>query len=196
MLSKISFLEEFLNSKLFTEFGKCLIIFGGLFEKTFMYLRLLFVFLYDWHVPLISLKVTSRNETSNRFVLISILKPKFLNTWMILFLSLSVCWSFQFFTTIKPSSLYNPTFWSMSFVRCDNINIPISSHTSSPSCLLIVTSKQDSVFFFQTSVLWNSKDFLLCFIIRMSSLLVIPWKYHGSVQSFYSNWSRTITSGT
>ena len=53
---------------------------------------------------------------------------------MIFFLSLSICWPFKFFTTVKPSSLYNRTsFWLMSFVRYDNINIPTSLHTSAPS---------------------------------------------------------------
>ena len=58
----------------------------------------------------------------------------------------------------------------MSSVRCDNINISTSSHISAPSWLPIVTSKQDSDFFFHALVLWNSKDFILCLIICMSSL--------------------------
>ena len=74
-------LEEFLDSNSFIEFGKCLIIFGGLFENTFMKLRLLFGFFYGRNASLIKLKVTSRKWTSVRFVLISVLKPKFVNTW-------------------------------------------------------------------------------------------------------------------
>ena len=98
-------------------------------------------FLYCWcccccflrnvrNVPSIKLKVTSRKSASGRFVLTSVYF-RFLNTWKMFFLSLSVCWPFKFFTTIKPSSLYNPTsFWLISFVRCDNVNIPTSWHTS------------------------------------------------------------------
>ena len=112
----------------------------------------MFGFLHGLPVPLIRLKLTSRKETSLRFVLISIFKPKLLNILMMIFLSLSVCWSFKLFTTIKLSSLYNSTsFCLRSFVRCDNMNIPPSSHSSAPSWLPIVTSKQDSDLFFHVS---------------------------------------------
>ena len=134
MLQKVSLMEEFLDSKSFIEFGKRLIIFDRWFEKTFMQLRLLFGFWHGRNVPLFKLKATSRKDPSIGFVLISILKPKFLNIWMTLFLSLSISLPFQFFTTVKPSSLYNPTsFWMMSFVGCDNINIPRSSNTLAQS---------------------------------------------------------------
>ena len=167
-------MEDFLDSKSFIEFGKRLIIFDRWFGKPFMQLRLLFRFWYGRNVPLFKLKATPRKDPSIGFVLISILKPKFLNIWMALFLSLSVSLPFKFFTTIKPSSLYNPTsFWMMSFVGCDNINIPRSSNTLAQSWLPIVTSKQNSDFFFHVLILWNSKEFLLCFIIRMSSLLML-----------------------
>ena len=138
----------------------------------------MFGFLYGRNVSLTNLKVTSWKETLIRFVLISILKPKCLNTWLMLFLNSSVYWSFTFFTTIKPSSLYNPTFWLMSFVRCDNINISTSSHTSTPSWLFIVTSKQDSEFFFHASVLSNSKDFL-------SSILMLIFVFASTMAASY-----------
>ena len=86
---------------------------------------------------------------------------------MMLFLSLSVCWSFKFFTTVKPSSLHNSTsFWLMRSVRCDNINIPTSSYTSAHSWLSIVTSKQD-LDFLGTEV-WKKKS-KSCFDVTMGS---------------------------
>ena len=65
------------------------------------------------------------------------------------------------------------SFWLVSFVRCNNINIRTSSHIFVPSWVLVVVSKKDWDFFFRVSGLWNHKNCLLSFIILMWSFLIL-----------------------
>ena len=76
----LQYLRSFLAVSCSLNFDKRMVIFGGWFEKIFMQLRLLFGLLYDQNGSLIKLNVTLNKSTSVRFILISVLKLKFLNS--------------------------------------------------------------------------------------------------------------------
>ena len=92
---------------------------------------------------------------------------------LIIFLRIrSICWSITFCNVSSQSSLYKPqSFLLISVTKKNKMYIPTNWHTSAPSKLPMVTSKQFSVcFFFHASLLLNSKDLRQCFINLVLSL--------------------------
>ena len=149
VLLNTSALEEFRDNLLLIIFVSCFSICDGWFDDTSMYINLSFGFLCRRYVLFSQFNITSKKSTSVRLVTISILKSIFLKILIMFFHTLSICCLFILRRINNPLSLYKPMLSLESiFIERDCIYFPISSQSSVPSYLPIVTSNVVSVSFF------------------------------------------------
>ena len=119
--------------------------------------------------------MTSRKLQIFRFVLIEMFSPCFLNSRVMSFPVRSHCGPLAFLRSASPSSLYSPTLFLPYFsLRLFRRKRPISSQTSAPSKLPIVTSNMSpQLFLVQAVSLSNRSDFRPCMIMSMSLSLIV-----------------------
>ena len=119
--------------------------------------------------------MTSRKLQIFWFVLIEMFSPCFLNSRVMPFLVRSDCGPLAFLRSTSPSSLLSPTLFLPYFsLRLFRRKSPMSSQTSAPSKLPIVTSNMLLWFFLVQAVsLSNKSDFRQCIIMSMSLSLIV-----------------------
>ena len=122
-------------------------------------------------------KVTSRKLQILRFVLIVMSSPCFLNSRVMSFLVRSDCGPLVFRKSTSPSSLWSPTlFLPYLSLRMFSIKSPISSQTSAPSKLPMVTSNMLFwSFFVQAVSLSNKRDLRQCIMMSVSLSLIVTY---------------------
>jgi len=99
-------------------------------------------------------------------LMMSISKPISLKVFITYFLALSAVLLFEFWRSISIS-----------------ISIPTNSHTSAPSKLLIITSKQSCVsFFFQGSPSKNRRDLQQCKMVLISLSVISVWAFANVIE--------------
>ena len=113
-----------------------------------------------------------------RLVSMWIVKPISSNTLIMILSIRSICWPFTFHNMSSSSSIYRQQ--SFLLISLRKTEIRTSLHTSVPSKLPIVTSKQLSVWsFFHASLLLNSNNLRQCFIdCRL-------FRHHGQLKQWH-----------
>ena len=155
--------------------GRFLIIFGEWLASMLIYNGILSGLLQGWYLPVVRFRVTPRNLTAFKFVSQVILRSKSYLKIFIKFFLILLAWSPLIYPKqANPSSWYKPILcFPYISPKMWRIYKPTSLHSSAPSKLPIVTSKSGSPFFFiHISVLLNSRDFLECIMVLISSSLI------------------------
>ena len=93
--------------------GSCFLMEGGWLECLLMYVVLVLGFVYTWYLPDIRSSETSRKLVELAPISIVMLKPAFLNIFIISFFILSRWVPLDCFIIPKSSSLYRPIYFRL-----------------------------------------------------------------------------------